>query len=113
MPTEYRKLVFSEKELRQALMEFCRSNGTLPPTEELTTVELVEKPDLSVRVEYESATKDLSEILLSRDHLAAALISYCSRRRIPVPRSAQKNLKVEGANICLFVHVPEALGDVW
>ena len=96
MPTEYRKLVFSEEELKQALMEFCRSNGTLLPTGELTTVELLEKPDLSVRVEYESASEDLSETSLGRDQLAAALISYCSRRRIPVPRSAQKNLKIEG-----------------
>ena len=94
-------------------MEFCRFNGTLLPTGELATVELVEKPDLSVRIEYESATKDLSEISLSRDQLAAALISYCSRRRIPVPRSAQKNLKVEGARVCLFIHVPEVLGEVW
>ena len=113
MPIEYRKLVFSEEELKQALMDFCRSNGTLLPTGELTTVELVEKPDLSVRLEYESENKDLSETSLSRDQLAAALISYCSRRRIPVPRSAQKNLKIEGTRVCLFVHVPEALGEVW
>ena len=113
MPTEYRKLVFSEEELRHALTDFCRSNGTLPPKGELITVELLEKPDLSVRLEYESATKNLSETSLSRDQVAAALISYCSQRRIPVPRSAQKNLKVEGARVCLFVHVPEVLGEVW
>ena len=94
-------------------MEFCRASGTLLPTGELTAVELVERPDLSVPIEYESATKDLSEISLSRDQLAAALISFCSRRRIPVPRSAQKNLKVERDRVCLFVHVPEALGEVW
>ena len=113
MPIEYRKLVFSEEELKRALMDFCRSNGTMLQNEELTTVELLEKPDISVRLEYESTTKDLSEISLSRDQLAATLISYCSRRRIPVPRSAQKTLKVEGARICLFVHVPEVLGEVW
>ena len=113
MPIEYRKLVFSEQELRLALTDFCRSNGTLPQKSELITVELLENPDPSVRLEYEPKTENISEISISRDKLAAALISYCSRRRIPVPRSAQKNLKVEGARVCLFVHVPEALGEVW
>ena len=113
MPIEYRKLVFSEEELKQSITDFSSSKDTPVPKGELVTVELNEESELFVRLEYETATKDVTEISLSRDQLAAALISYCSKRRIPVPRSAQKNLKVEKGKICLFVHVPEALGDVW
>ena len=113
MPIEYRKLIFSKGELTQALTDFGRSNGTLLPNEEFSTVELLDEPEVSVRVEYESTKKDLAQLSLSRDQVAAALISYCSKRRIPVPRSAKKNLKIEGTRICLLVHVPEAVGEVW
>jgi hypothetical protein len=48
---------------------------------------------------------DPKEVPLSRDQAGAALIKYCSTNDIPMPRAAQKILKVEGGVVVVMVSV--------
>ena len=108
MPIEYRKLIFLERELYELVPEFCEGNGTILAQDEIVSVELTDVPNHPVVLRYTTATQSgTSEVSLSRDQLAAALISYCRQNRIPVPRSATKNLKIDGNEVSLLVHVPK------
>jgi hypothetical protein len=48
---------------------------------------------------------DPKEVPLSRDQAGVALIKYCSTNDIPMPRAAQKILKVEGGVVVVMVSV--------
>ncbi len=107
MPEEYRKLLFTDDELKQAIVEFCQSNGMILPQDEIIAVEMTGLPHNPVRLRYSTTTqRGATEVSLSRDQLGAALIIYCRQRRIPVPRSAEKNVKINGSEVALLVHVP-------
>ena len=107
MPEEYRKLVFSEDELKQAVVDFCENKGTILPQDEIIKVELTGLPDNPIRLQYSTmAQSGTMEVSLSRDQFGAALIIYCRQRRIPIPRSGEKNVKINGSEVALLVHVP-------
>ena len=107
MPTEYRKLVFSNGELRQAVAEFSEANGLILPQDEIIKLDLTGQRQHPVTYHYTTGTqRGSTEVSLSRDQLAAALIIYCRSLRIPVPRSAQKNVKIDGTEVSLLLHVP-------
>ncbi|MBT4933188.1 MAG: hypothetical protein HN889_06000 [Rhodospirillaceae bacterium] len=42
---------------------------------------------------------------MSRDQTGAALIKFCSANKIPLPRAAQKILKVEGQEVSMMVSI--------
>lgn len=107
MPEEYRKLVFTADELKHVAAEFCVGNGLILPQDDLVGIELTGNADHPLRLEYVTATRTgLSNLSLSRDQLGAALILYCRKRHIPVPRTAEKNVKIDGSEVSLLVHVP-------
>ena len=104
MPKEYRKMVFSEDELKQAIAVFGNLNGSILPQDEITAVELNNTPERFVRVEYTTtAQSGASELSLSRNQVASALIAFCRDQNIPIPRSSLKNLKVDGVEVSLFL----------
>jgi len=108
MPKEYRKLVFSKDELTMAITEFGTATGKILPRDEVIAVDFTGVPKKPVRMEYTTDIQNgSSELNLSRDQLAAALISFCRNHHIALPRSAKKNLKLDGNEIYLYVHVPE------
>ena len=107
MPEEYRKLVFSEDELDQAVVEFCQNKGMILPQDEIVTVELTGLPDNPIKLQYSTILQNgTTEVSLSRDQFGAALIIYCRQRRIPIPKSAEKIVKTDGSEVALLVHVP-------
>ncbi|NQU57751.1 MAG: hypothetical protein HQ513_10990 [Rhodospirillales bacterium] len=106
MPKELRKLVFDEDELKAAAYDYClRNNVNIPhaPVDEV----VVSDNDASVVVlRFSSADlHDPKDVPLSRDQVGAALIKYCSNNKIPLPRTAQKILKVEGKEVSMMVSV--------
>lgn len=50
-----------------------------------------------------SATQDTRRVVLTANRVAAALIKFCMRRRIPLPRGASKYLYVSGDNLGIRV----------
>ena len=104
MPAEYRTLVFSQEEIRSALIDHStRSRRSFPlgeivnvefRTEETDQVELVVRSDL-----YDEVNK----VRLEPEFVAAALIRYCFLQRVPLPRNATKSLTVEQGQLCLKI----------
>ncbi len=108
MPEEYRKMVFSSVEVFDSVREFCEGKGTLLPHDDVRELKFTDQPDQPVAITYiTGARSSPTSITLSRDQLAAALIQYCRRRRVPVPRGGRKILTVNKNEVSLMVHVPE------
>ncbi|MBC8267488.1 MAG: hypothetical protein H8E36_01940 [Rhodospirillaceae bacterium] len=106
MPKELRKLVFDDAELRAAAYDYCLRNSVNIPQAPVDEI-LVSDNDASVLVLRFSSgdSNDPKEVPLSRDQVGAALIKFCSANKIPLPRVAQKILKVDGQEVSMMVSV--------
>ena len=104
MPTEFRRIVFSNAELRQAL-DASRDPARVPvPEGQLQSVKFVdetrEKVIVSVLV-VDCEADRVEKRSLPASFVAAALIKHCMAVRVPLPRGAQKSLAMSGDNIAL------------
>ena len=106
MPTDVRKLIFSDKELRLTFQKFCRERQIGPQEVPVERFELVEAKQNDV-VATEHSPSTLKAILhftshdpsnplrahLTEDQILEALISACRELHIPLPRRGRKFLQ--------------------
>ena len=104
--SELRHVSFSKDALIMALkLYFATTKHTLPSgTVESCT--FTTEPDLVVTlgIRHESAPQ-ATKINIQAPTVAAAMITYCSKIKVPLPRSAEKSLKVIGDQLNLVVKV--------
>ncbi|MDP6406592.1 MAG: hypothetical protein QF797_15460 [Alphaproteobacteria bacterium] len=106
MPKELRKIVFSEDETRQAVVEFCDQAQALPPGATLLKIELTGAEATPISVGFTSGTSNKpNELQLGRDQVAAALIRFCRAQRIPIPRHSSKTLQLKNDEVALLLGV--------
>jgi len=103
---ELRHISFSKDALIMALkLYFATTKHTLPPgTVESCSFE--GNPDIVVTlgIRNESAPQ-ANKITIQAPTIAAAMITYCGKLKVPLPRSGEKSLKIIGDQLNLVVQV--------
>ena len=116
MPTDVRKIIFSNRELRLILPRFCRDKGIQLPDSPMQDFEIM-RPDDSNRIVSENTPEGLKVVLrfvspnpmepfrvvLSERDIVEALIGACREAKIPLPRRANKYLQAQKDTIALAV----------
>ncbi len=106
MPEELRKILFSEDELQAAVVDYCLRAKIRLPDKIIDDLEVRADPEAMVVLKYaDTGPEEASEVELSRDQVAAALIRYCSSINVPLPRSAQKVLQPGDGGISLLINI--------
>ena len=104
--SELRHIGFSKDALIMALkLYFATTKHSLPPgTVESCTFE--GNPDVVVTlgIRNESAPQP-AKVNIQAPTVAAAMITYCSKVKVPLPRSGEKSLKIVGDSLNLVVKV--------
>jgi hypothetical protein len=100
---EVRYIIFSPDEVRSAIISFVQKQGQAASSNDVTSVEVVgpsEAPTAMVRLQGSPAAKPIK---LSEQYLVAALLLYCTDRRIPIPKQAAKRveLSVNGLTLAM------------
>jgi hypothetical protein len=109
MPSELRRIVFSNDELRSALEDYLKGQKTPLPLGVITSVQLSDAPQGTVFLYLAGREdNDRASLALSPEKIAAALLRFCKRQRIPVPRRANKSLIVTGDNVALDIRTGAA-----
>jgi hypothetical protein len=107
VPSEIRHLLFHESEVVSALAEFHRRAKDPLPSGTVVRFALFDQP--AVRVEIEIARDETGErrkgIVVEKERLAAALILHCKMKRIPLPASAIKVLRIVQNQLALVVTI--------
>ena len=89
MPEEIRKILFPKDELQAAVVDFCLRSKIWLPNKNIDELEVCADPEAMVVLKYAATgPEEATEVELSRDQVAAALIRYCSSINVPLPRSA-------------------------
>lgn len=104
--SELRHIGFSKDALIMALkLYFANAKQNLPPgTIESCTFET--EPDVVVTLGlHNPATGESKKITIQAPTIAAAMITYCSKVKVPLPRTGEKSLKVIGEQLNLVVRV--------
>ncbi len=104
MPKELRKLVFTVEEIKAAAYDYCLRNGVPIPHVPIDDVIIKDSDHSFLTLCFSSSdASDPKRIALGRDKAGAAVIKYCSSNKIPIPRSAQKVLKVDNGEVVMMI----------
>lgn len=102
MPTELRKVIFSRDEVQAALVNHLLHSGKTMPKSAIDRVEVGNGPATATIFFNPGDPTEAQAWPLSQEEVAAALIRYCGRYAIPLPRAAKKRLQPEDGSLALL-----------
>jgi hypothetical protein len=100
---EVRYIAFTPEETRNAIVAFVQRRGPAATPDDIAAVEVVgehEVPTAIVRLRPPLSTTPIN---LSSQDVIGALLLYCSDRRIPVPKRADKKVELSINGLTLVV----------
>jgi hypothetical protein len=104
MPTERRRIIFSDQEIVSAALSYCRSTGIPVPDADVEKIDIAMDGDCGLDLTFAVPSQELSDqVSLDADTLLNALVAYCRVSAIPLPKAASKRLEAkEGALSMVF-----------
>lgn len=106
MAFESRYLVFSEDELVTAALDYCRHARIAVPEASVEQLVTSAGPEPSVTLRFRvDCPMDPDRIELTGKHLVEALVRFCGRHEIPLPRHSEKTLRCEDGNISMHLEI--------
>ncbi len=106
MPSELRKLVFSETELRAAMVNFALRNDMRVPAANIDKLDINDEDKLTITLSF--TTDDPSSdqnLVFNKEKVTAAIILYCRNNSIPLPRVARKVIAKDGNTLTMMVNL--------
>lgn len=102
MPTEMRRIVFSNEELLNAINFIISPNIPKLVDGRILSASFAEDNHKSINLIFESYNRDeLRTISISASNIGSILINYCIKNKIPMSKKASKSVKIIGDNISL------------
>lgn len=117
MPTEFRRIVFSNEELLDALQAARDMAGGKLPAGRIVGCILSAEPSLTARLTVAPdgcgpgepiGTESGVTVDLDPEFVGAALLLHCRRNKIPIPRNSEKSLQVVGDSLALRISLVTA-----
>ena len=106
MPSETRKLAFSQAELQAALVNYALRSNMKLPNANIEKIVVSNEGDSAVSLVFMPTTSaDVNVVEFSQEHVAAGIILYCRSQGIPLPRDSRKVLLVENGSISMMMQV--------
>ena len=99
MPAEMRHIIFERTELVAAIEGMLHRNGE---GGYITACEIVTAPEVRAEVRFrpDKGGSEDKQLKLDGARIAAALILFCSAKRIPIPRQGEKRLTILDGRRC-------------
>jgi hypothetical protein len=104
MPKEMRQILFSAGEVVSAVTDYHRRRNLPLPLGTVLRCVILDDPEVRGVLVIQSDDRQLIDLAITAEMLAASLILYCINRKIPLPAEAEKKLQKVGENgVALFV----------
>ena len=104
MPSELRKIIFERSELYDAVVAYNLRSKNKLPVGELQLIDVGKDPEVfAVFHVINLSTGQAVEKRLGASYIAAALLTYCKNKRIPVSRSFRKSLTLHEGDVALMM----------
>ena len=103
---ELRHISFSKDALVMAVKLYYAATKKSLPSGVVEGCEIVAAPDTQVEISIrDDAASQLQKVQISAEIIGAAMIHYCRKVNVPLPRDGKKSLLVSGDNLVLVVSV--------
>ena len=103
---ELRHISFSKDALVMAVKLYYAATKKALPSGLVEGCEIVATPDTEVEITIrDDAASQLQKVRISAEIIGAAMINYCRKVNVPLPRDGKKSLLVSGDNLVLVVNV--------
>ena len=104
--SELRHVTFSKDALIMAVkLYFAATKKALPPGV-VEGCEIIAAPDTQVIISIrDEPTGTINKVPVPAETIGAAMINYCKKVNVPLPREGKKSLLVSGDNLILVVNV--------
>lgn len=103
---ELRHISFSKDALVMAVKLYYAATKKSLPSGVVEGCEIVAAPDTQVEITIrDDSAGQLQKIPISAEIIGAAMINYCRKVSVPLPREGKKSLLVSGDNLVLVVNV--------
>lgn len=109
MPRELRKIIFSRDEVQAALVNHLLHAGRSMPNRSIDRLEIGNGSPAVILVFQPGDPTEIQEWPFSQEEVAAALIRYCGRYAIPMPRAAKKRLQPDDDSLALIFSLDHRL----
>ncbi|OYQ37679.1 hypothetical protein CHU95_00495 [Niveispirillum lacus] len=104
MIVDSRHIMFSPEAIREAVKTFRDLFPTKQPPGLLGPIMIRSRDPLVLGVKIQATGSSLyREVEMDESEVAAMLILFCRKIKIPLPRTASKSIEVDGDNIALIV----------
>ena len=104
MPSEVRNIYFTEFELISALVSFSKIKKVYIDKSDVNSVIIGNNGQVDVSLLVKKPHSDKTDIMdYSNAEVAAALIAFCMRNSIPLPRDSEKLLLAKGDKVLLSI----------
>lgn len=94
MPTEIRRLIFTDSEVMEALTTFISSDRTAIEPGRVVGLEIASKDPCALRCSIQGRSGLMNDQVFDAVFLCAALISWCMKNKVPLARTAKKAVKM-------------------
>ncbi len=106
MPSELRKITFTQDEVQEAVISHCLHTDIHIPDANIDEMTLHDDAEAAAVLNFTvSNPADPNRVKLDRDNLAAALIRFCIDHDIPLPRIGQKMLTFKDGEVSLMINI--------
>ncbi len=106
MPKEIRKLLFSAQEVETAVGVYLDATKAKARSRHITSVALQRGAEVGALVKLTIALPGgRNEIALTTEQLGAALIVYCKKTGVPLPKSGKKSIERDGSGLAMEISV--------
>jgi hypothetical protein len=113
MPTERRRIIFSDDEIVSAALAHCRASGIPVPDAGVEELSIETDNDCGLLLTFAVTSPDqFDEVRLDADNVLAALVSYCRMQSIPLPKAAAKNLDPRDGALSMVFDMERRRGSV-
>lgn len=104
MIVDSRHIMFSPEAIREAVKTFRELFPSKQPPGLLGPIIIRSADPLVLGINIQAmGASNYREVEMEESEVAAMLIVFCRKLKIPLPRTANKSIEVEGENIALIV----------
>lgn len=112
MPKEVKNIYFSSIELRKALAKFSSKRNKFFDYSDIDDLTITDKPTINISCKVDEYLEfDDNNISFSEPEIAAALLSFCMDCKIPLPKTATKELHGNSNEVFLVIKLGHELDE--
>ena len=113
MPTERRRIIFSDDEIVSAALSYCRATGIALPDAEVESQSGTADNDCSLVLTFAVSSPEMTDqVEIDADAVLNALVEFCRIRSIPLPKAAAKQLERHEGAVSMVFNMKRGRGSV-